>query len=463
MPSAAIFSFWGLMILKVELPGGYSHEQDYVAQCLLGDFLGVQYEVAQAAAGRWVRIHDGVGHELLIAADLFMRPRSTWLTRASLPREPLAWWDTSDIPTKLGDKPLPVLYGKPGYTRNETAIRLDPDVFGTCFFFLSRFEEVIEQKRDAHDRFSAADSLSSRYGFTMRPIVDEYIEVLWACLQALWPDLRRRRRAFRQNLTHDVDQLRLFLPRLLAGNLKHRRFERMISDAKLWLSIKAGRAADPYDTFERIMDMSEAAGSVSTFNFITKWSHPLYDPAYFFNCSQTRALLKRISVRGHQIGLHASYGSYGNGGQIAREFAILKRVCSDTGISQNRWGARQHFLRWRTPDTFQHLENAGLDFDSTLGYADAAGFRCGTCHEFQVFNLRTRRTLRLRERPLIAMDCSVMDAQYQNLGATTAAFDYLKALKDTCRRYDGEFTLLWHNTRLSEPADASLYRAIVAS
>ncbi len=161
--------------------------------------------------------------------------------------------------------------------------------------------------------------------------------------------------------------------------------------------------------------------------------------------------------------LHSSYDSYANGRQIAKEFAVLKRVCSDTGISQNRWGARQHFLRWRTPDTFQHLENAGLDFDSTLGYADAAGFRCGTCHEFQVFNLKTRRTLRLRERPLIAMDCSVMDAEYQNLGASTAAFDYLKALKDICRHYDGEFTLLWHNTRLSEPADASLYRAIVAS
>jgi len=451
------------MALKVEFPSGYDDEQSYLAQCLLGDFLGLEYEVDQTAAQQWVRIHDGVGHELLIAADLFTRPPSTWLTAASLPPEPLAWWDTSDIPTKLGDKRLPVLYGKPGFTRNETAIHLDSDIFGTCFFFLARLEEVVEQKRDAHDRFTAADSLSSRYGLIMRPIVDEYIEVLWACLRALWPRLRRRRRTFRQNLTHDVDQLRYFLPRALAGDLRHRRFERVMPDVKRWLSTKAGRATDPYDTFEHIMDVSDAVGAVSTFYFITKWSHPLYDPAYFFNCSRTRALLKRISARGHQIGLHSSYNSYANGGQISKEFAALKRVCSATGTSQNRWGARQHFLRWRTPDTFQHLENAGLDFDSTLGYADAAGFRCGTCHEFQVFNLKTRRTLRLRERPLTAMDCSVLDAEYQNLGASSAAFDYLRTLKDICRRYNGEFTLLWHNTRLSEPADASLYRAIVAS
>jgi hypothetical protein len=45
-------------------------------------------------------------------------------------------------------------------------------------------EEVVEQKRDGHDRFAAAYSLSSQYGFIMRPIVDEYSEVLWACLHA---------------------------------------------------------------------------------------------------------------------------------------------------------------------------------------------------------------------------------------------------------------------------------------
>ncbi len=159
------------MRLKVEFPIEYEDEQRYLAQCLLGNFLGLEYEVGQAAAQQGVRILDGFGHELLIAADLFTRPPSTWLTAASLPQEPLAWWDTSDIPTKLGNKRLPVPYGKPGFTRNETAIRLDPDIFGTCFFFLARHEEVVEQKRDAHGRFTAADSLSSRYGFMMRPIV----------------------------------------------------------------------------------------------------------------------------------------------------------------------------------------------------------------------------------------------------------------------------------------------------
>jgi hypothetical protein len=56
-----------------------------------------------------------------------------------------------------------------------------------------------------------------------------------------------------------------------------------------------------------------------------------------------------------------------------------------------------------------------------------------------------------------------MDAESQNLGARSATFDYLKMLEDIRRRYDGPCTLLWHNARLSEPTDASLYHAIFAS
>jgi hypothetical protein len=449
------------MVLKVEFPGGYDDEQSYLAQCLLGDFLGLEYEIDRAAAQQQVRIHDGVGHELRIESDLFTRPSNTWLTLASLPREPLAWWDASEIRAKLLNHRLPVLYGSPSFTRDDRSIRLGLDIFGGSFFFLAGLEEAVVKKCDTYDRFPVAESLSSRYGFLERPIVDEYVEVLWTCLHTLWPGLRRRRRVFRQKLTHDVDHLRFFLPRALAGDVKHRRLDLAAADIKLWLAIKSGQAADPYDTFDRIMDISEAAGVASAFYFITKWSNPTYDMSYVFDRRRTRALLKRISERGHEIGLHASYNAYLNRSRIAKEFGALKRVCGAVGVTQEQWGGRQHYLRWRTPDTFQHCDDAGLDYDTTLGHADAVGFRCGTCHEFPAFNLKTGQMLRLRERPLIAMDCTVIDPDFQNLGATSAAFDCFKALKDTCRHYDGEFTLLWHNSRLVDPGEASLYCAVV--
>ena len=56
-----------------------------------------------------------------------------------------------------------------------------------------------------------------------------------------------------------------------------------------------------------------------------------------------------------------------------------------------------------------------------------------------------------------------MDASYQNLGATTAALDRFKALKDVCRYYDGEFTLLWHNNRLVDQREIVLYSTLIAA
>ena len=47
---------------------------------------------------------------------------------------------------------------------------------------------------------------------------------------------------------------------------------------------------------------------------------------------------------------------------------------------------RQHYLRWRAPTTWQNWEDAGLDYDSTVGYADHVGFRAGTCYEYPIFN-----------------------------------------------------------------------------
>lgn len=450
------------MLLRLELPLGYIGEQGYIVKCVMTDFLGLGVETTYVP-NPYVKIHDGAGRELTIEADLFTRPLRTWLTDASLPREPLSWCDVSDLRAKLLDSRLPVLYGNPSFTCSERSIHIGIDVFGGAFFFLSGLEEAVEQKKDAYGRFPVAEGLASRYRFLHRPVVDEYVELLWACLQRLWPGLRRRPRSFRQNLTHDIDHLRFFPARSIAGNLRRRRLDQALSDLELWLAIKNGEAADPYDTFDLIMELSEAAGVRSTFYFITRWTNPVYDMSYAFDRSSTRALLKRIAARGHAIGLHASYNAHRKSTQIAKELRALKRVCGAVGVRQAQWGGRHHYLRWRTPDSFQNCQDAGLDYDSTLGHADAVGFRCGTCHEFPTFNLRTGKELRLRERPLIAMDCTVMDPDFQNLGTSTTAFDCLKSLKDTCRHYQGEFTILWHNNRLADPAEAALYRAVVAA
>ena len=52
---------------------------------------------------------------------------------------------------------------------------------------------------------------------------------------------------------------------------------------------------------------------------------------------------------------------------------------------------------------------------------------------------------RMRERPLIVMECSVIAERYLGLGYSEQALALMQGYRDTCHRFGGDFTLLWHN------------------
>ena len=54
-------------------------------------------------------------------------------------------------------------------------------------------------------------------------------------------------------------------------------------------------------------------------------------------------------------------------------------------------------------------------------YAEAVGFRTGTCHPYRVFDLRERRPLRLREMPFQIMDVTLLSSMALTLDAARAA------------------------------------------
>ena len=47
------------------------------------------------------------------------------------------------------------------------------------------------------------------------------------------------------------------------------------------------------------------------------------------------------------------------------------------------------------------------------------------------------------------------------LGAGDAALARMRTLSDRCRQFDGEFILLWHNSRLVDPREVELYEALL--
>ena len=466
-------------MITIKIPPTYEIERRYILLVMFTEFLGLDVQIeTDLRANVAIMIGD---RELSIADGLFSTPSHQWLQPESLPIQPLKIWNLNI--TKLAaitiNSSIPVIYGEdphhPYFLSLATQrIHLGLDLFGSAFFMLTRYEEVVRPSE--YERFSgtfpATKSLAYQENFLDRPIINEYLEILWACLKYLWPGLQRKSYQFQTCVSHDVDEPFMYaftgVSRLLkrcAGDVLRRRS--LIKAGKSifdWIQVKTGNlAADPCNTFDIIMDISEQHNLKSAFYFITDHSGGAIDGNYTMNHPLIRGLLRNIHSRGHEIGLHPSSKTYQDAAQTKKEFKILKQVCREEGISQAAWGGRQHYLRWETPTTFQNWEDAGLDYDSTLSFVDITGFRCGICYEYPTFNIKTRQTLKLRERPLIVMECTILDQNYMNLSIDDdATLARMAKYKQTCRIFQGDFRLLWHNSRLIDRRGIDVYKQLIA-
>jgi len=465
-------------MLTIKIPPLYMNEHRYIIDVIFGEFLGLAVDV-EVEDREDVLITAGDERQLYLCDVFFAMPQARWLREASLPALPLAEFDvhTLPFPVKTVHEKVPIIYGQQmdnsRYVKyTEDQIELGVDILGSSFFMLTRYEECVKKAQDAYQRFPATASLSYTAGFIDRPIVNEYVEILWGCLCYLWPGLVRRRRRFRIQPTHDVDDpffyrnMNLYrLARHLAGKAwREGKYTELWSIFRRWLHVQRGDLSyDPFNTFELIMDISELMGVESTFFFMTDHLDEKFDGDYRITDPAVRTYLGKIKRRGHKVGLHCSYSSYLSPDQVKKEYALLRQVCAQEGITQELWGSRQHFLRWETPTTFRILADVGVDYDTTLTFADHAGFRCGVCYEYPVYDLAAGQPLKLRERPLIVMECTVIDGHYMGLGAGDAALEYITMLKDRCKLFEGEFVLLWHNTRLIDPAELWLYKSIMTN
>lgn len=391
----------------------------------------------------------------------------------------------SDLPCTNWDaanegwhSPLGGLLPAPGSARllaplieqTRTSYRINYDILGLTYWMLSRQEEVGRTDLDSHGRFPATSSHAFKHGYLERPVVDEWLHVLGQVIARAWPGLKLRSQQFTMKVSHDVDDPswygfrtpRQLLRRVASDVIKRRQFKSALLGP--WVYVRSGASlhpADPANTFDWLMDVSDHHGLRSAFYFICGRTDASKDAGYEPEHPAIRSLIRRIHQRGHEIGLHPSYNSYQAPQVIAAEAARLRHVAMEEGVEQVEWGGRMHFLRWAQPITMRAWEQAGMTYDSTMSYADRPGFRCGTCFEYQAIDPVTREALRLRIRPLIAMECTVMAPRYMALGNGEVALKKFRELKSACIAVNGCFTLLWHNSNFGR-AERSLYEAVLS-
>lgn len=390
--------------------------------------------------------------------------------------QPCAWWDAGH---EGWDSVLGVALPAPGATElpkplivaRDDAHIVSYDIPSLVYWMLARVEEIGRKDLDSHERFPATSSHAYRHGYLERPVVDEWLHVLGQVIQRQWPEVQLKQHEFQMRISHDVDQPSMYafkpwktILRMMASHILKR------FDTKAFLTAPYVKLTtrnhlldvDPYNTFNWLMDISERNGLKSAFYFICGRTHPDKDADYEIEHPVMRELLRRIHSRGHQIGLHPSYNTFRNPSSLKSEARKLKHVCAEEGINQSEWGGRMHYLRWDQAETLCAWADAGMSYDSTLGYADRPGFRCGTCFEYPAFDPISNKQIAIRIRPLHVMESTVIDSLYMGLGVSGRAFNKILEIKNICRMVNGQFALLWHNSYLKSDELKKLYLHIVS-
>lgn len=452
-------------------------EQEYVLEQVLGGFLGLPYELVQRPGTQNVSLtlaDSSLPAQIIMPSLFFKRAACNWLHTDTVP-EKLAL-KPSILPGTLTDDIVVFLWTSSSRDIVKVAgnqVTFGIDLFGTVFFLLSRYEEAASTATDSRDdfgRFRSAASLAGKYGMLLRPIVDEYVNLLWAAIRSLWPRLLRRSGQYEVRPTHDVDRpwtlpvhsVRGTVAGMAADVIK--RHSAQSAFTRLLWKIEHGLglldASFPGNCFRQIMEESEQHGLRSCFYFFGEPGHDPRDATYELRGKWITNLIREITDRGHEVGLHPGFSSMDDDQALGRAVKGLRHALNRIGVEDAKFGARQHYLRWDALRTWPAYEREGLVHDASVGFADNAGFRAGTSHTYRAYDLFARRELNLTVRPLHIMDRSLFASRYMALD-DERALKLVGEVARACRRHGGALQILWHNTDLLSADRQRFYQTLL--
>ncbi len=408
-------------------------EKRYIFEVLISDILGLKFELQFHEKSSYLIVLNN--KKIVEFEDEFfskMNSKSNYLSEKNIPIK-------TDFTENnfIVENDIPVIFGNNSIDVSPNQIHCGIDIFASSFFMLTRWEEFVVKKRDKHDRFSAYDSLAFRNNFLDRPVVNEYVEMLWNMLGFLGFSQNRKPKKYEVIFTHDIDFL--FRGRfrwsfdLARKFLKTFNFKQLIIDLTAFI-----RGKDPYDTYEYFMSKSESVNAKSHFYFMSE-DNMQYGTKYYLENKRFSSIVNEISERGHVVGFHPGYKTYKNPEIWKKEKMLLEQKA---GVKIKE--GRQHFLMMEIPSTLNLWDEMGMEYDSTLGYADEIGYRCGTGDEYYLFDFINRKKLNLIERPLIIMDVTLFNLKIKE-NKNKIFEKYIKVSK----KYNMKLTLLFHNSSLS--------------
>jgi len=370
----------------------------------------------------------------------------------------------------LSDKPLqknntiiindiPVLFPcsdqKQWYSIDGTRINFHHDILKSAFYLLSGYQEFLSGEKDIYGRFPWKSSIQYNLGITGKPVVNYYFDIILEAFNEFCKlnglEFNRRTRELPiLFLSHDVDRIKKYSVRNLAYSslqllgLRPRscNFRQQIHNLGIYARGLLSLGRDPYWTFEEMTAFEQELHISSTWYFLEKTK--MEDSRYNFSDRRIRNLVRDLSIRSHEIGIHGTWESSEDAQVLKRSLRRLNDLCETPVV-----GIRQHFLRYNNPLTPRIQSHSELLYDATLGFAEQPGFRNSYTYPFRLYDFDRKAPMDIWQLPLIAMDATLLEY----MGCTAESIpEIMKPLLAEVTRFNGVFSMLWHNCRLDETA-----------
>jgi hypothetical protein len=146
--------------------------------------------------------------------------------------------------------------------------------------------------------------------------------------------------------------------------------------------------------------------------------------------------IQKLIAAGCEVGLHG-IDAWFDASKGREEVKVIRRL---TGASEI--GVRMHWL-YQGKESPAQLEEAGVAYDSTIGYNETVGYRSGATQVYKPLAAK-----RLLELPLHAMDTALFYPEHLGLSPRQAQ-KLLIQLRDDAIRFGGCLTVNWHDRSLA--------------
>lgn len=395
------------------------------------------YRVVDSDSGQaTIRCNYGVLEEVTTTAKTFLIPARYQLRK---PRESIA----SPVKHRYGAEDFFLFYGLDEVIRH-------PDWLGEIFEWLTASHERGAGERDSVGRIPFAATVFNTEHISPRK---PYASVLMAWMQHYLTE-----RAEHEELpsapsplagidhivvsTHDIDFYWANVGSALARLTKNmgiafRLYKSpayFVSNIRMMFRVLGGQRVGDY--LPALLDAGEKYGFRSTLFAVARKGHHR-DPNY--DIENLRQRLRDATESGFEVALHGSYRSVIEDGTLEGEARALEEVIGERVI-----GGRQHWLRFDNHQKlFRAVKRAEFVFDSTLGFADVAGFRNGASFAFPPYDFDNEEAFGFLEFPLVLMDGN-LEAAARNCGETPSSI--ADEILNASRRWGwGGAAALWHN------------------